>query len=363
MPLDSTIYVSMSNPLGEPAFKPSPTKPIPRWMQYLPEYRKTYHPEESHSPTRRSTSALPKHPEQDSDRSRASSGVSATTLCPTRTHTPVSTPPPLSPRTSSKSFASSPFDDLADPVYPPLEIRTTRQQPISWVSHEPLKRPSSRIGFKQGHERSETEASAYLTPPEFSVDEGDESGSPIQAGATRVRRRRHEGLRPQHRPQSPLSAVVDPSPTLSRTHQHDAVRPLMRTPPTLSSEYLDKYRPIRSPSPKPMAGFREPMAMIEAMRRDSMATSSSASTAREPETPTRTSSGRMRQETLQPSQIQDQVRAGRQRRRPSAGGLQVGPQTPLDGAESLHSATQQGLTYSPGKRRNLQSELKKLFGK
>ncbi|KAH6687274.1 hypothetical protein F5X68DRAFT_207095 [Plectosphaerella plurivora] len=136
----------------------------------------------------------------------------------------------------------------------------------------------------------------------------------------------------------------------------------MRTPPTLSSEYLDKYRPIRSPSPRPNAGFREPMAMIEAMRRDSMAMSSSASTAREPETPTRTSSGRSRQETMQPSQIQDQVRAGRQRgRRPP--GLLVGPQAPLDGAESLHSGTAHGRSYSPGKRKNLQSELKKLFGK
>lgn len=38
LPLDSdptTIYVSLRNPLNEPSFKPSPTKPIPRWMQLL----------------------------------------------------------------------------------------------------------------------------------------------------------------------------------------------------------------------------------------------------------------------------------------------------------------------------------------
>lgn len=34
-PLDSTIYVSMRDPINEPAFKPSPTRPIPRWMQLL----------------------------------------------------------------------------------------------------------------------------------------------------------------------------------------------------------------------------------------------------------------------------------------------------------------------------------------
>ncbi|KAM7195701.1 hypothetical protein V8F33_006550 [Rhypophila sp. PSN 637] len=29
----SAIYVSMTDPLGQPAFRPSPTKPIPQWMQ------------------------------------------------------------------------------------------------------------------------------------------------------------------------------------------------------------------------------------------------------------------------------------------------------------------------------------------
>lgn len=30
---DSAIYVSMTDPIGRPSFKPSPTKPIPRWMR------------------------------------------------------------------------------------------------------------------------------------------------------------------------------------------------------------------------------------------------------------------------------------------------------------------------------------------
>ncbi|KAI1818769.1 hypothetical protein GGS20DRAFT_581160 [Poronia punctata] len=33
VPLDSAIYVSLLDPLNEPAFKPSPAKPIPSWMQ------------------------------------------------------------------------------------------------------------------------------------------------------------------------------------------------------------------------------------------------------------------------------------------------------------------------------------------
>ena len=35
----SPIYVSMHDPVGEPAFRRSETKPIPKWMQYLPSKR------------------------------------------------------------------------------------------------------------------------------------------------------------------------------------------------------------------------------------------------------------------------------------------------------------------------------------
>lgn len=35
VPLDSNIYVSLSDPLNAPAFKPSPTKPVPLWMTLL----------------------------------------------------------------------------------------------------------------------------------------------------------------------------------------------------------------------------------------------------------------------------------------------------------------------------------------
>ncbi|KAG6365223.1 hypothetical protein INS49_006832 [Diaporthe citri] len=35
----SPIYVSMHDPVGEPAFRRSETKPIPKWMQYLPGKR------------------------------------------------------------------------------------------------------------------------------------------------------------------------------------------------------------------------------------------------------------------------------------------------------------------------------------
>ncbi|KAI0390179.1 hypothetical protein F5Y17DRAFT_82279 [Xylariaceae sp. FL0594] len=37
VPLESAIYVSLLDPLNTPSFRPSPTKPIPAWMQLLPQ--------------------------------------------------------------------------------------------------------------------------------------------------------------------------------------------------------------------------------------------------------------------------------------------------------------------------------------
>ena len=34
-PSPRTIYVSLHDPVGEPSFRPSPAKPIPKWMQLL----------------------------------------------------------------------------------------------------------------------------------------------------------------------------------------------------------------------------------------------------------------------------------------------------------------------------------------
>lgn len=362
--LDSTIYISMSDPLGNPAFKPSPTKPIPRWMQYLPEHREIYRPQETYDPSRRSTSAATSL--QSNAKSRASSGMSSRVVYPSKS---ANTPPTLTPRSSSKtpsnSISSPAGGDLPDPACAPLDIRPSRQQPVSWVSHEPLKRPSSRLAIRRVRDPSETEASsAYGTPPEFTVEETAHRSQLANCRSPSPRWRGALGeYRAPYRPRSPLSvpAVVTRG---QKQHQHDAVRPTVRTPPPLSSEYLEKYQPIRSPSPRPAAVFREPMAMIEAMRRESLTTNSSGSTIMEPD-PVPGPSRRKREETLQPSVIQDAVRAqGGQLRRVSPMGLRQAEHAPNDGADSIRSAAvvAQG-PRSPRRTRHLQVELKKLFGR
>ncbi|KAI0480220.1 hypothetical protein GGR56DRAFT_687205 [Xylariaceae sp. FL0804] len=43
-PGPAAIYVSIHDPFGEPAFRPSPAKPIPRWMQMLCRHHRRPHP-------------------------------------------------------------------------------------------------------------------------------------------------------------------------------------------------------------------------------------------------------------------------------------------------------------------------------
>ncbi|KAI1272013.1 hypothetical protein F5Y07DRAFT_413004 [Xylaria sp. FL0933] len=51
VPFDAALYVSIFDPIGTPAFRPHPAKPLPRWMSLLPGHRNcqrdnTYHKEE-----------------------------------------------------------------------------------------------------------------------------------------------------------------------------------------------------------------------------------------------------------------------------------------------------------------------------
>ncbi|KAJ0163327.1 hypothetical protein CTA2_3172 [Colletotrichum tanaceti] len=159
---DSTIYVSINDPIGLPAFKPSPTKPIPS--------------------------------------------------CADTGHVDI--------RNLNFGVGKFTYTDRPNNYTPP-----SRAPPLSWVSNEPLKRPSSRIAARL--ERSDrTNSSGYITPPETPSEQTMRYKTP----PPQLRR---------VRPQSPLVTTY--------VSQRSAVR---RTPPPQSSEYLERYNPIRSPSPR-----------------------------------------------------------------------------------------------------------------
>lgn len=113
----SPIYVSMHDPLGQPAFRRSPTKPIPKWMQYLPSQRDTTR----HCPEPRPVSILdeylsaPEFGTMESD-----------------TEAPGSPSPPPVPL---HTFPVRPNPPTYNPVL--------RSRPFSIITEEPLQRPSS----------------------------------------------------------------------------------------------------------------------------------------------------------------------------------------------------------------------------
>lgn len=111
----SPIYVSMNDPLGEPAFRRSPTKPIPSWMQFLPNQRQDKPMETELRPT----SVLDDY---------------------------------FSPTVSS--IADSDTEDLPPPPVPlhKVPVRPTpptytpvqMSRPFTLITEEPVQRPSSR---------------------------------------------------------------------------------------------------------------------------------------------------------------------------------------------------------------------------
>ncbi|KAM9882075.1 mediator of rna polymerase ii transcription [Verticillium dahliae] len=361
-PPDSTIYVSINDPLGEPAFKPSPTKPIPRWMQMLPGNRRQYYPDASRQSTPVSPSRVSSTSTQQlgplPERARTSSSIS--TVCPQKILNPASTPPSLSPRVSSLTRTSS-GGSITDFHPRTVEDHMKRHTPSSWVSHEPLKRPSSRMAYIQGHQRTVTEvstSSAYATPPEFSFEEHNEIATlpcrpqPGLAGTMPSRHVAFDELPAQlTRTRPPLSAPAVPS-----SHKHDTVRPTARTPPPLSSEYLEKYRPIRSPSPRPLTITIKPAVTTEAQRIESVAATASSTESSSAYGPTNT--------VLQPSRIQDTVLRSRIAIQRAAGDQMPNPdckrQSAVDGAGSMHSM---GPEQQPNirDRRHLRDELRRLF--
>lgn len=157
----SPIYVSSQDPLGEPAFKRSPTKPIPKWMQYLPSYR-----QKDRDFPERPTSVVDNYL-SNRDASLLSSDTEEQDLSP---------PPPVPPHTIPIRFNP--------PTYTPKHVSIQRSRRSTLTAEEPVQRPSSK---KPGicrftpvkHVRFDTNPRGPLAPVTSSNDRGKSpSGSP-----------------------------------------------------------------------------------------------------------------------------------------------------------------------------------------
>ncbi|KAK8055886.1 hypothetical protein PG993_001113 [Apiospora rasikravindrae] len=301
VPLDSTIYISILDPMGEPAFKPSPTKPIPKWMQQSsPQHRVQRQAEP------RPVSILEDH-FQDVKSASAKAPESPNTVCPT---TP--SPPPTRlrspPRRSHLPYTRTSATKVQVPVHediPQISV-TVPVHGTSFVTSPPLKRPSSRVVAQTVSEG---------TPPTYhSHQEAPNGQHPdlfLPSQISRERGATNHGTNgpttgmnyhappPSRRSQTPSSepgmgsSDKDSSPrsgNRSRTPignlLHRSSSPLAeavisglqrimsrsRTPPPQSKEYLNLYKPTtaagsRSPGARDDVTERSPSIGVAGKRR------------------------------------------------------------------------------------------------
>lgn len=122
----SPIYVDIHDPLGSPAFERSPTKPIPKWMQYLPSARKA-------SNETRPFSILDIHfSRPDSGTAMPTDDTIPPPVPPHRI--PVGTHPPVPPH----------ITDANTHVPDCMTFRMSR--PFTLINEDPVQRPSGAKG-------------------------------------------------------------------------------------------------------------------------------------------------------------------------------------------------------------------------
>ncbi|KAI1127645.1 hypothetical protein F5Y10DRAFT_292674 [Nemania abortiva] len=186
VPLESSVYVSILDPLNAPAFRPCPAKPLPEWMRLLPakNCREETRPRSildihfppaaafvrpETSPPLSRVGELPAHEERTETGAEVEMGM----VCPrfpSTSRPPVASPPiPLSPpqrrglqrRTSSESLHSQ-FLDSVESMGSPSRSRSPANfrfpssaspppyKRPSAVADEPLRRPSSQLTSLKG---------------------------------------------------------------------------------------------------------------------------------------------------------------------------------------------------------------------
>ncbi|KAK3682738.1 hypothetical protein B0T22DRAFT_494391, partial [Podospora appendiculata] len=324
--LDSTpVYVSILDPIGRPAFRPSPTKPIPQFMRTTPRDTNELHGYDE-------TSTAPA--------SNQSSYTSA--ICPTTA-------------THSRRLSSTvrPSQSFTEEPPPRLDRRDLAHRGRSYVSAEPLTLPPSQLmqqllspgDLNPGDNRSSSTFATYLTPPEYpsppASSHGRRSPSNNDAFKSADYSERHHHI-PRHThvnqldssggsrdgAQNALRRLGKHDSQRSETHVH-RLATAHSVMPLSSSEYLERYQPSKglsstavqrdTPSPR-----REPATLkshvVAKIRRNSRA---------EPTT------GLVSEEMPMPKLS-----------RGSGGGEQA-----------------DGRSFGTNKRRNMHAELRRLFGR
>lgn len=186
----SPIYVSMHDPVGEPAFRRSRTKPIPKWMQYLPNKKS-----DEWGWNERPSSVLDDFfspPDSSVAESDTESGIR-------RSPSPPPVPEHIIPiRLATPQLKEKQSTDTGELAIPkrsisPLQSSTVASEPIrsapafkavqmsrpfTFIDEKPGQRPSSRL---QAGRISPSRHVRFISPPKTTSSPTISSGSTVHA--------------------------------------------------------------------------------------------------------------------------------------------------------------------------------------
>lgn len=241
----SIVYVSIMDPIGGPSFRPSKTKPLPNWMNLLPnsvhrerERSKEEVSEPSQHELGKMRPANQSIPSDGTEDTVVKEGLSRSTDTPstlTQSESPISAPevpprPSLKGRTAIAAFDTPdiPRDEIAR-----IDRRSCTAQSSYMTAQEDFDDIPSRrtISFRRSPYRSgshqaprRNEGSSYFSPRTRNTTldlSNDDTGSIVASPA-------------------PSSRSLDPRPPAPDSLDSFHPRPLFST---LSSEYLERYQP------------------------------------------------------------------------------------------------------------------------
>jgi len=261
-PCSHNVYVSVMNPRGEPAFKPSKTKPLPKWMSLLPSNVQKEREQQSQLSVSEACSYM--HELQtmgDSATSERKDKSPSNKSVPSSDDT---TPKALS---RSSTFPSDPID--ADPKKPAKRVRT-----IS-IDSKPTKEYSIRNIDRKV--RSPTNESVYMTPPGHPPMHPPARKRTPYPGAHLSRAQTETSLEESSSPedvsptippgQDPCYRLQAPTPLSSAESSKFPTAPFPSPVVFNSSEYIDRYQPTSPESTHQKFVARNPELIIEKIKR------------------------------------------------------------------------------------------------
>ncbi|CZR54428.1 uncharacterized protein PAC_04312 [Phialocephala subalpina] len=270
---EPSVYVSIFDPVGEPAFEPSKTKPLPKWMHLLPN---NIHREREQRGSREVESEASLNSDHAESQNHGSFSTSSAHL-ENQTHD--------SPTLSGSSTSTTP-EAQADLPTPPLDVPIVRSRAPadSKIAFIPNPEVESINGGGQGQRasrRSHTAESGYVTAPE-----NPRPKTPFPR-VSRPSLPRHETSSYfSHRASvSRVQAALDvdedtccglglgvPTPTPEETPRQLPIpppcdRPSLLATPTQSSEYIEKYRPQGAATQYERYVPKEPEPILSKLKR------------------------------------------------------------------------------------------------